>query len=161
MKQLALGAATITLLLVGQFPNVTDARAALSTSLAPQNPPPCAGFCTQCDWIETKYEVQETDWIPNDEDEEVACGHHTACQQECRVSLRQDLSRVIHVVALGNDEELHRALREVRGLRVNVKRQALQLEGCLPGSIILHLPLTVRQTAVAGAHARLQTALHE
>ena len=143
---------------VGAAAGARAATSAASSHEAPQAT--CVGWCWFCDILENKYQVIPSQILANDEDSEVACGHHTACQSECRVTLRHDLDRITRVVASSDDKELRKLLREVTGLTLNEERRALQLQGCTLGEVILHVLLSERQVAVVGGRAATRAAVH-
>lgn len=109
----------------------------------------CVGWCFICDVNENKYLVIPSPIIKNDEDEDVACGHHVPCPADCRVSMRQDVETIVRVVASSNDKALRQLLKEVEGLEYNQDRRALQLEGCNKNDVVLHIPLSPRQVEIA------------
>lgn len=110
--------------------------------------PLCVGWCFVCDVLENKYWVTTDPYIKNDEDDNVACGHHLPCASECRISMRNDMDRVTRVVAAGDDKALRRLLQEVEGLSLNKLRRAIQLKGCGANEVVLHLPLSAHQAEV-------------
>lgn len=124
---------------------VTDASAPRSTHAEPQSS--CVGWCFVCDVWENKFNVIPSDVTPNDTDDNVQCGHHTPCSYECRISSNETAERVVGAVANNDVKRLRRLLHSVPGLKYNEERQALQLDGCQAGTIVLHVPLTQRQVA--------------
>lgn len=108
----------------------------------------CAGWCFFCDVLENKYIVTPDDVTPNDEDASTVCGHHTPCAFECRISTNTTVNHILRVVATANDEQLMLLLRQTPGLKVNLSRRALQLDGCQPGSVVMHVPISDPQVAL-------------
>jgi hypothetical protein len=126
---------------------VRETPIAASWNPAPQGPT-CVGLCLFCSLIEDKYQVTPNEDLKNDEDEDVQCGHHVECASECRVTMRDEMNRMVRVVAMADDRALRKLLNEVPDLSLNSERRALQLKGCGQGEVAAHLPLTAHQVAV-------------
>lgn len=110
----------------------------------------CPGWCWQCDFFDSKWQVDEMVYpIGNDSDKESQCGHHVRCPG-CNVTFNdQELRDLYRVVASGSEEDLRRFVARHSFVRLNVERAAIQVEGCRPDQIVVHLPLSERQVAAA------------
>ncbi len=117
----------------------------------------CQGWCTICDLFENLWVVTPSE-LPNDEDRNVVCGHHVPCPNDCWVSANTSVDRIVHVVASADDEQLRLLMHQVPRLKVNAARKALQLDGCQPGTVVMNLPMSEHQMAIATADVRTRVA---
>jgi hypothetical protein len=129
------------------------------TVAAALQPSGCVGWCMFCDLGEEKYIVMPSEFVKNDPDNQVDCGHHVPCPMDCVVSLHDDMRTLTRVLAANRDSELRALLRRFPRAEVNTRRTALQLRGCNDTAVVAHIPLTRQQLELVGAAASLSERL--
>lgn len=135
---------------------LTDGRIVAIQAVIATVPEDCDYWCDNehCLFPEQQHEVLAVappDEEPNSEDHPHECSVYGSCEEhECDVTIafadgNGPISELPRLLAELDGAALEALTAQEARAAVNVKRQAIQVYGCSPDSIILSLPLTAAQ----------------